>query len=131
MALSRIRIRKPASITSLIDVIFLLLLFFMLASSFSRQAEIELVSSSQRGGQSAPADVTVLRLSVSPEALTLNDESVSIDTLIAEITKRKTSGRTVLAVDPAEDTTTQRMIDTLLALRELQGVDVQIVEPAS
>ena len=44
MALRRARQRRRASITSLIDVIFLLLLFFMLASTFSKYSEIELAS---------------------------------------------------------------------------------------
>ena len=37
-------IRTPLSLTPLIDVVFLLLLFFMLASVFHREAEIELVA---------------------------------------------------------------------------------------
>ena len=35
-------VRRQISVTSLIDVIFLLLLFFMLSSTFSKFADVEL-----------------------------------------------------------------------------------------
>ncbi|MEM8921756.1 MAG: biopolymer transporter ExbD, partial [Pseudomonadota bacterium] len=46
MALRRVRRRGRSSITSLIDVIFLLLLFFMLASTFTRFSEVDIAAAS-------------------------------------------------------------------------------------
>ncbi|WP_367714863.1 biopolymer transporter ExbD [Nitratireductor sp. GISD-1A_MAKvit] len=40
--MAAVRRRKPLSLTSLIDVIFLLLLFFMLSSTFTRFASVEI-----------------------------------------------------------------------------------------
>ena len=49
MSLKRVQQRRRASITSLIDVIFLLLLFFMLASTFSKFSEIDIAVASAAG----------------------------------------------------------------------------------
>ena len=130
MALKRIRKRRSASITSLIDVIFLLLLFFMLASTFSRQAEIELVSGVEGAASATEAELNVLRLVISAEGLTLDGRTVSAGGLSAAISDMASGQRTVLAVDPAEGVATQRLVDTLLELRTLQGVEIQIVEPS-
>ena len=46
------RRRRKLSMTSLIDVIFLLLLFFMLTSTFTRFAELDLAAASGGGGAS-------------------------------------------------------------------------------
>ena len=43
-----VRKRKPLSLTSLIDVIFLLLLFFMLTSTFTRFARVEIFRRGRR-----------------------------------------------------------------------------------
>jgi biopolymer transport protein ExbD len=45
--------RKPVGLTSLIDVIFLLLLFFMLASSFTRYQSLDISSGAEGGGAAA------------------------------------------------------------------------------
>ncbi len=130
MALKRVRKRRGASITSLIDVIFLLLLFFMLASTFSRQAEIELVSGLEGAAMAQAVQTQVLRLVISADGLTLDGQAVSDGDLSASISSLIIGSRTILAIDPAEGVTTQRLIDILLALRTLDGVEVQIVEPA-
>ena len=129
MALKRVRRRRAASITSLIDVIFLLLLFFMLASTFSRQAEIELISG--REGAAAPArdDITVMRLLIEPDALRLDGERVALDHLAMSVSARAGDPHAILAVDPAEAVTTQRLMDVVLALHGSEGVRIQIVEP--
>jgi biopolymer transport protein ExbD len=130
MSLKRVRQRRSASITSLIDVIFLLLLFFMLASTFSRQAEIELVSGREGASVPVPDDVTVLRLVIEAGALRLDETPVALDGLAAAVSAQARAGETILAVDPGEAVTTQRLVDVLLALRGATGVRIQIVEPS-
>lgn len=61
--------RRPIGLTSLIDVIFLLLLFFMLASSFTRYQALDLSS----GGAGGGADVRPAYLRIhTAEKLDLN-----------------------------------------------------------
>ena len=130
MALKRARQRRNTSITSLIDVIFLLLLFFMLASTFSREAEIELVSGQEGAAVPASDDVTVMRLVIETGGLRLDGAPVVFDGLADTVSARAQDGDTILAVDPGEAVTTQRLIDVLLALRGAKGARIQIVEPS-
>ncbi len=128
MALSRTRKRRKASITSLIDVIFLLLLFFMLASTFTGRAEIELASAppGPAGGES---DAPVLRLDVGREALRLDGAPVTLETLAATVSRTGEPGA-VLAVEPAPDADTERLVTVLLALESVGGVQIRVVEAA-
>lgn len=50
---------RRLSLTSLIDVIFLLLLFFMLSSTFTRFAEVEISGGQASTGSSGTPDVLV------------------------------------------------------------------------
>lgn len=54
-----VRRARRLSLTSLIDVIFLLLLFFMLSSTFTRFAEVELTGAQATTGSSGTPDVLV------------------------------------------------------------------------
>ena len=62
--------RRRLSMTSLIDVIFLLLLFFMLSSTFSKFSEVELSGTAGAGGQASDRPPLFLQLGV--ETLRLN-----------------------------------------------------------
>ena len=55
-----LRRRRPLSLTSLIDVIFLLLLFFMLSSTFTRFASVEITGGpASATASSTPPDVMI------------------------------------------------------------------------
>ena len=71
--------------TSLIDVIFLLLLFFMLTSTFSKFAEIELAAATSGAGAETGAKPFFLQLTT--EGLRLNGDALALDAL-AGVTSR-------------------------------------------
>ena len=128
MALRRARQRRRASITSLIDVIFLLLLFFMLASTFSKYSEIELAS--LPGG--APAedsleDTQSLRIEAS--RLVFNGEDLPIDEIVQRLSETQTPPGT-LAVTADDEATTQQLTDVLMQLGTVPGLTIQVMEPA-
>lgn len=125
MALRAVRRRRRASITSLIDVIFLLLLFFMLASTFTRSAEFELVSGAPGPGE---ADADLIHLAVAPDRLMLDGESVALSGLAAAVVRLGPEPGTVLAVEPAESAETERLLDVLMALREVRDVQIRVLE---
>ncbi|MDJ0932743.1 biopolymer transporter ExbD [Breoghania sp.] len=81
--------RRPIELTSLIDVIFLLLLFFMLASTFSHYQALPLSG----GGETANAATAAVRpalLRVHGEGrMDLNAQPVSADDLTARLEKLK------------------------------------------
>ena len=113
--------------TSLIDVIFLLLLFFMLTSTFSKFAEVELTAGGT-GQAAAPAGVPPLFLQVGEEMLALNGENVGIDLL--EVSLRDTvpeAKMQPLIVSLQPGVTAQRLTDLMVVLRAVQGLQVTVL----
>lgn len=124
--LRRQRARRRLSMTSLIDVIFLLLLFFMLSSTFSKFSEVELASGA---GGGTPSDNPPLFLQLGPETLRLN----ATETTISNLTNAPyfqdldPSAPRTLLVSMQKDVTAQRLTDLLVALRTLKGVEPTIL----
>jgi biopolymer transport protein ExbD len=118
--------RRQVSMTSLIDIIFLLLLFFMLSSTFSRFADVELDASS--GGDPAKQTSVPAFLKLSADRLLLNGSELTTLTLQAEIERLKTTSNlnaVILSVD--ETATSQQLVDTMLVVRRSAGISLQIV----
>ena len=107
--------------TPLIDVIFLLLLFFMLTSTFSTFGEIEL-SNATAGTEatSAPAERVFVQLGA--ERLVLNGSPVTLD----ELTTQVETGQVLVSLDA--DTSSQRLVDLLVRLRGRDGLTVTVLE---
>lgn len=129
MALSRTRSRRRASITSLIDVIFLLLLFFMLASSFSRFSEVALASADTSGAASI-GEETVYRVVVSPASVAFEGQAygdAAIRVRLGAVLSER-PGLVLMTVSP--DTSTQRLVDVLTRLNGVPGGEIRL-EPTS
>jgi len=112
--------RRPVALTPLIDVIFLLLLFFMLTTTFTRTGEIPLTAAGG-GGNGLPA----LFLRVDEDRLVLNGETVQMEAL-ADRVKASTDTRLLIAL--ADGLRAQRLADVLHALRRVPGVQAQVLE---
>ena len=119
-------VRRQISVTSLIDVIFLLLLFFMLSSTFSKFADVELSAS---GGQATSAQGSIPAfLKLSADRILLNGIAYDKEALLAEITRLKDTARVnavIMSVDATANS--QQLVDMLLVLRKLPDINVQIV----
>ena len=74
--------------TSLIDVIFLLLLFFMLSSTFTRFAEVPLVNAGGGTRENSPPLFVQLRV----DAVTLNGAAMPMDALLPAIGELAAAG---------------------------------------
>jgi biopolymer transport protein ExbD len=108
------RRRAALSLTSLIDVIFLLLMFFMLTSTFTRLGEIDLTAAAQ-GGSEAPQSPPVF-VQLSPEGLRINGTESPLDTLRRTLEERAgPQGLVLIAL--AEGVSAQRLVDVLALLR--------------
>jgi len=107
--------------TPLIDVIFLLLLFFMLSSTFSSYGEIEL---SQATAGAAPTGTPSERVFVQLGAarLVLNGAPVALDELAARVE----AGQVLVSLDA--DASAQRLVDLLVRLRGRDGLSVMVLE---
>ncbi len=121
------RSRKRLSMTSLIDVIFLLLLFFMLSSTFSKYGEIDLTGAAQGATM---GDRPVLFLRASPDGVMLNGQTMQDDAL-PDALKKLSDGEDRLAlISLAPDVTSQRLIDLLVAVRKVPGISPVVLEAA-
>lgn len=108
--------------TPLIDVIFLLLLFFMLSSTFSKFGEIEL--SNATGGSAATTEEASKRSFVQLGAarLVLNGTPVTLDGLASQVEV----GQVLVSLDP--DASAQRLVDLLVRLRGRDALSVLVLE---
>ena len=112
--------------TSLIDVIFLLLLFFMLSSTFSKFTEVELASVSAQGTGTANR---TLFLQVTPDTLRLNTAELRIEGLSARLNDTLASGEAKLILSLSGDVTSQRLTDVLVILRRHPMLTLAILAP--
>ncbi len=114
-------VRRRMSMTPLIDVIFLLLLFFMLSSTFSRFGEIELNNASAgRAAEEAPSDRVFVQLGA--ERIVLNGQPLSLEELASQVQ----TGQVLVSLDA--DASAQRLVDILVLLRGREGLTVTVLE---
>ncbi|MCX7559540.1 biopolymer transporter ExbD [Sulfitobacter sp. F26204] len=112
--------------TSLIDVIFLLLLFFMLSSTFSKFAEVELAGPAGQGGGEAG---DTLFVQVSAQALRLNTASLRIEELPARLRESAEDGAAHVLLSLSDNVTAQRLTEVLVVLRRLPALKLSILAP--
>ncbi|MDF3415100.1 biopolymer transporter ExbD [Sulfitobacter sp. M57] len=110
--------------TSLIDVIFLLLLFFMLTSTFSKFAEVEL--SAAGAGAVASPDAPPLFMQLGADDVRLNGDPVALDALGLSPLAKAEQGTTLL-VSLGTEVDSQRLTDLLVALRRLPALRVTVL----
>lgn len=125
MSLRSRRKRKRLSMTSLIDVIFLLLLFFMLSSTFSRFAEVEL-QAGNAGGVSQEEQKRMLFLRISDAGISLNGQTLNAEAL-ANVLAEDTSAATLL-VSVTQTAKAQALTDVLVTLRPFKNLSVSVLE---
>lgn len=105
--------RKP-SLTPMIDVVFLLLVFFMLASRFGVDQLVPLNIS----GGSAPYSGPPRLVEIGPDTLRLNGIDMAEDTLPDAVADLTDSGDDIVVLRPDEQADLQRVvaiIETLTA----------------
>lgn len=113
-------VRRAVSMTPLIDVVFLLLLFFMLSSTFSSFGEIELKPASGSATmQGAPPERFFVQLGAT--RLVLNGAPTTLDDLVSQMN----SGQVLVSLDP--DVTAQRLVDLLARLRGHPDLSVLVL----
>ncbi len=118
--------RRRLSMTSLIDVIFLLLLFFMLSSTFSRFAEVELSTASAGGAGSS--DVKRSFLQLGEKTLRVNGQDVVLGALPDRFADMSPDAETLqVIVSLRDDVTAQRLTDVLVILRGIDRLSISVL----
>lgn len=105
--------RRRLSLTSLIDVIFLLLLFFMLSSTFTRFAAVD-INAGRAGATSASQKLPdiFIRLDTN-NSWKVNGAGLSADAAIEELVRLQNLGAKSAVLVVREDVTSQMMVDAL------------------
>jgi biopolymer transport protein ExbD len=114
IAAPRIRRRNLVGITPLIDVVFIMLFFFMLASSFSRWHSIDLTLAAAGAPAADVVDAITLPVRAGPEA-EWHGEWLAPDDLIARLAA--TDPGLVLVLRPLPGTPIQDLVWLLEAVR--------------
>jgi biopolymer transport protein ExbD len=108
--------RRPViSLTPLIDVVFILLVFFMLASSFLDWRYVTMDTPAARAA--APSDAPALTLVVSGDGVRVDGEAVGAAEMIAAARQHlEQNPGSAVRLQPAGETSLQRVMDVLDAL---------------
>ncbi|MDW3222978.1 MAG: biopolymer transporter ExbD [Paracoccaceae bacterium] len=109
------------SMTPLIDVVFLLLLFFMLTSTFSSFGEIEL-NQATAGPPTQGTAPERFFVQLGSSRLVLNGATIALD----ELAEQVAIGQVLVSLDP--DVSTQRLVDLLVRLRGRETLSVLVLE---
>ena len=110
--------------TSLIDVIFLLLLFFMLSSTFTRLADIPLTGATA-GGEVGDRPLVFLRLGT--DGVLVNGRSATLDEAAQLLTAQTREGPRLLLITTQPGVTTQRLVDLMVALDPVPDMTMQVL----
>lgn len=116
--------RRP-SLTPMIDVVFLLLIFFMLASRFGVDAALPLDLAT--GGASEYRGPPRL-VDVAPDGLRLNGQAVALDGLADALAPLMQGATDVVVLRPQNGADLQRVIDVATSLRAAGIARVTVVE---
>jgi biopolymer transport protein ExbD len=111
------RRRRPLSMTSLIDVIFLLLLFFMLSTTFTRFAGVDLGKPGQAGA--GASGTPGILLFVEKDGLRINGAPVLPEEIEARLADLQGKGATSALIVAREGSNAQALIDAVQTVRRL------------
>lgn len=111
--------------TSLIDVIFLLLLFFMLSSTFTKFSEVDLAAGAGAGGgQQLEPGTRPVFVQLSNDSMRMNGQDVDLTQLNATFEQ----ANPVVLVSMQPDVTAQRLTDLLVAFRAVPGARLTVLK---
>ena len=119
------KVKKRLALTSLIDIIFLLLLFLMLTSTFSKFSEIELSVAATAAESNVSEKILFLRISAF--RIDLNSDEVQINSLSKSIKSFTKNSKATLVVSMDQDVTSQRLVDILGIVANIEGLSVNLI----
>ena len=119
--------RKRIILTPMIDVLFIILIFFMLVSSFNLDRGIKIQSFSELGSSMNSKLIAVI--DIGKDKRLINGLEVKIDNLADELINLGTKKDIQIFLRPSEDLPVQDMIDVFdeLSLENFQTI--YILEP--
>lgn len=110
--------------TSLIDVIFLLLLFFMLSSTFARHGELPFSAGTAGGGNS---DETPVFVRLGNGELSVNGKDTKPEDIPAALQELAPEGGPVI-ISLTGEANAQSLVDVLAVLRSVPNTNVTVID---
>ncbi|MDW3094754.1 MAG: biopolymer transporter ExbD [Gammaproteobacteria bacterium] len=130
MQLSLPRKKSLVNLTPLIDVVFILLIFFMLASNFIRWHYIELSVGKIEDFSADQNELSIIKISSNGE-YQLNDEILLLDSIILKMRKQiGNDANHSIVIQPEEGANVQTMVDVLNSLKNFASDNISVAKPA-
>lgn len=104
------RARRQPSLTPMIDVVFLLLVFFMLASRFGQEAAVTV---SGAGAGAAPPSGAPRLIDVHPDGVRLNGVAIAPEGLPTALARLTDSHGDLIVLRSRDGASLQRVMDVL------------------
>ena len=123
-----IRRRRP-SLTPMIDVVFLLLIFFMLVARFGVDKVIDINLPSVLGQSSQYEGAPRLVEIKSGNIVSLNGTQISLDQLSSKLSQLMPSPNALIIVRSSAEANTQDLLDVLLYLKSEKIMNVSVLGP--
>ena len=123
-----IRRRRP-SLTPMIDVVFLLLIFFMLVARFGVDKVIDINLPSALGQSSQYEGPPRLVEIKSGNIVSLNGSQISLDQLSSNLSQLMPSPNALIIVRSSAEANTQDLLDVLLYLKSEKIMNVSVLGP--
>ena len=123
-----IRRRRP-SLTPMIDVVFLLLIFFMLVARFGVDKVIDINLPSALGNNSQYEGAPRLVEIKSGNIVSLNGAQISLDQLSSKLSQLMPSPNALIIVRNSAEANTQDLLDVLLYLKSEKIMNVSVLGP--
>ena len=123
-----VRRKNIISLTPLIDVVFILLIFFMLATSFSRYGSYSIQTSEPADSTSVDSEKSVL-IEISESGMISIDSKVhsAIDLRQRLQTASQVDIGTTVIIKPAKEVPIQKVVGILDVLAELEMINITII----
>ena len=123
-----IRRRRP-SLTPMIDVVFLLLIFFMLVARFGVDKVIDINLPSALGQSSQYEGAPRLVEIKSGNIVSLNGTQISLDQLSSKLGQLMPSPNALIIIRSSAEANTQDLLDVLLYLKSEKIMNVSVLGP--
>jgi len=121
-----IRRRRP-SLTPMIDVVFLLLIFFMLVARFGVDKVIDINLPSALGHNSQYEGAPRLVEIKSGKIVSLNGLEIPLDQLSSELNELMPSPNALIVLRSSAEANTQDLLDVLLYLKSEKIINVSVL----
>ena len=127
--LNTISRRRRPSLTPMIDVVFLLLIFFMLVARFGVDKVIDINLPSALGQNSQYQGAPRLVEIKSGNIVSLNGSEIPLDQLSNNLRELMPSPNALIILRSSAEANTQDLLDVLLYLKSEKITNVSVLEP--